>query len=54
MPKNIKSKAQAALFGAAAAGKATKATGLTPAKAKESLTGVKTSKLPKRVKKKRY
>ena len=47
MPKAV-SKKQAALFGAVAAGKRTKASGLTRTEAKERLRGVKVSKLPKR------
>ena len=50
MPK-AKSKAQARLFGAVAAGKRTKASGLTRTEAKERLRGVKVSKLPKRKRK---
>ncbi len=47
MPK-AKSKAQAALFGAVAAGKSTKATGLTQTEARKRLRGVNVKKLPKR------
>ncbi len=47
MPK-AKSKVQAALFGAVAGGKRTKASGLSRGEAKERLRGVKISKLPKR------
>ncbi len=50
MPR-AKSKAQAGLFGAAAAGKKTKAKGLTRHEAKKRLRGVKVSKLPRRVRK---
>ena len=52
MPK-AKSKKQARLFGAVAAGKATKASGMTKAEAKERLRGVKVSKLPKKKSRKR-
>jgi hypothetical protein len=45
MPGNIHSKAQAGLFGAVAADKK-KLPGLSSSEAKESLRGVKTSKLP--------
>ncbi len=48
-----KSKAQARLFGAVAAGKRTKATGLSRAQAKEALRGQKLSKLPARKKKRK-
>ena len=51
MPK-AKSKAQARLFGAVAAGKKTKAKGLSRAEAKERLRGVKVKRLPQRAKKK--
>ena len=47
MPK-AKSKAQAALFGAVAGGKKTKAKGLSKAEAKERLRGVNIKKLPAR------
>ena len=49
MPK-AKSKAQARLFGAVAAGKRTKASGLTRSEAKTRLRGVKVSKLPRKKK----
>ena len=49
----VKSKKQAGLFGAAAAGEKTKAKGITKKQAKEFLKGVKTSKLPKKVGKKK-
>ena len=49
MPK-AKSKAQARLFGAVAAGKRTKASGLSRSEAKERLRGVKVSKLPRKKK----
>jgi hypothetical protein len=52
MPK-AKSKKQARLFGAVAAGKSTKAKGMSRAEAKERLRGVKLSKLPTRKRKKR-
>lgn len=52
MPK-AKSKAQAGLYGAIAAGKATKATGMSQEEAKERLRGVHTSSLPRRVKRKK-
>ena len=45
------SKAQAGLFGAIAAGKKTKATGMSPEEARKRLRGAKVSKLPKRVRK---
>ncbi len=48
-----KSKAQARLFGAVAAGKRTKATGLSKSEARESLRGTKLSKLPARKKKRK-
>lgn len=53
MPKPV-SKAQARLFGAIAAGKATKATGMSQKEAKNRLEGAKLKKLPehKRGKKK--
>lgn len=47
MSPKAKSKAQAALFGAVAAGKHTKAKGLSPAEAKERLRGVNVKRLPK-------
>jgi hypothetical protein len=47
MPK-AKSKAQAGLFGAIAAGKSTKATGMSKAAAKRHVKGVKVKSLPKR------
>ena len=47
MPKVV-SKKQAGLFGAVAAGKRTKASGLSRAEAKERLRGVNVSKLPAR------
>ncbi len=50
MPQ-AKSKAQARLFGAVAAGKKTKAKGLTRHEAKKRLRGVNVSKLPKRARK---
>lgn len=50
MPK-AKSKAQAGLFGAVAGGKATKATGMTPAQGRSHLRGVKTKSLPARSRK---
>jgi hypothetical protein len=50
MPK-VKSQKQAGLFGAAAAGKKTKAKGLTRHEAKKRLRGVKVSKLPRRARK---
>jgi hypothetical protein len=46
------SQAQAGLFGAVIAGKATKAKSLKKKKAREKLRGVKVSKLPKRIGKK--
>ena len=49
MPKP-QSKAQAALFGAVAGGKATKAKGMKPEEAKERLRGTKVKKLPEKVK----
>lgn len=49
MPK-AKSKAQAGLFGARAAGKKTKASGLTRAEARTRLRGVKVKRLPKKAK----
>jgi hypothetical protein len=52
MPKP-KSKKQARLFGAVAAGKATKAKGMSPAEARERLRGAKVKSLPMRKKKKR-
>lgn len=52
MPKP-KSKAQARLFGAIAAGKSTKATGMSAAEAKTRLRGAKVKKLPARAKKRR-
>lgn len=48
-----KSRAQARLFGAVAAGKRTKATGLSRAQAREALRGQKVSKLPARKRKRR-
>jgi hypothetical protein len=51
MPK-AKSKAQARLFGAIAAGKATKATGMSRASAKRHVKGVKVKALPARKRKK--
>lgn len=51
MPKP-KSKAQARLFGAIAAGKSTKAKGMSKAEAKARLRGAKVKKLPARAKKK--
>lgn len=53
MPGNITSRAQAALFGYIASGKkgAKKAKGLSKEEAKESLRGVKVSKLPAKKKK---
>jgi hypothetical protein len=48
-----KSKAQARLMGAIAAGKKTKATGLSKEQAKEFIRGQKISKLPTKVKKKK-
>lgn len=45
-----KSKAQARLLGAVAAGKKTKATGLSKSGAREFLRGTKVSKLPARKK----
>lgn len=47
-----KSKAQARLLGAIAAGKKTKASGLSPTEAREFLRGTKLSKLPARKKRK--
>jgi len=52
MPK-VKSQKQAGLFGAAAAGKSTRAKGLTRHEARKRLRGVKVSKLPKRVRQRR-
>ena len=52
MPK-AKSKKQAALFGAVAAGKKTKASGLSRAEAKTRLRGVNVKKLPKSAKQRR-
>jgi hypothetical protein len=52
MPK-AKSKKQARLFGAVAAGKSTKATGMSRAEARERLRGVKTKDLPLRKRKKK-
>jgi hypothetical protein len=52
MPK-AKSKAQARLFGAIAAGKSTKATGMSRASARRHVKGVKIKSLPARAKKKR-
>lgn len=49
----IVSKAQRGLFGAVAAGKKTKATGLSVAEAKRHMKEAKGKKLPKRVKRKR-
>jgi hypothetical protein len=49
----VKSKKQAGLFGAAAAGKKTKAKGLSRGQAKEALKGVKVKRLPKQVSKKK-
>lgn len=51
MPKPV-SKAQAGLFGAIAAGKKTKARGLSKQEAKKRLKGTDVSKLPARKKKK--
>ena len=48
-----KSRAQARLFGAVAAGKRTKATGLSRTEAREALRGQKISKLPARKRKRR-
>lgn len=45
----VVSKKQAALFGAVAGGAKTKATGLSPAQAKEALTDVNVKKLPESV-----
>lgn len=45
MPK-ARSKAQAGLFGAVAAGKARKRTGMSKASARKHLRGVKVSRLP--------
>ena len=50
MPK-AKSKAQAGLLGAVAAGKSTKAKGMEPEEAKERLRGAKLKNLPEKVKK---
>lgn len=47
------SKKQAALFGAVAAGKSTKASGLSKKAAKKKLKGVKLKGLPGRAKKRR-
>jgi hypothetical protein len=47
------SKAQAGLFGAAAGGKPTKATGLSRSEAKDKLRGRKVKKLPPRSRKSR-
>lgn len=47
MPKPV-SRAQAALLGAVAGGRARKAPGMKPAEARGRLRGVKVSKLPKR------
>lgn len=52
MPK-AKSKKQAALFGAIAAGKTTKATSMSRAEARERLRGVKIKKLPRTAKRKK-
>lgn len=52
MPK-AKSKAQASLFGAVAAGKPTKAKGLSRSEAKERLRGVEVKRLPVKVQKKK-
>lgn len=50
MPKKAKSRAQWKLFKAAASGKATKASGLSPDEALEALAGQPTPKgLPRRV-----
>ena len=52
MPKPT-SRAQARLYGAVAAGKKTKATGMTRSEAKERLRGTNVKKLPARAKKSR-
>ena len=48
----VVSRKQAKLFGAVAAGKRTKATGLSRGQAREALRGQKISKLPARKRKK--
>lgn len=47
----VKSRKQAGLFGAAAAGRSTKATGLSKTQAREALRGQKLKGLPTRVRK---